>query len=339
MERSLGQCRGRDDHTGLPRVKRTQFLLRLSIVLVAACGNDTQVLYAQAPFGAANSNAADIINPCTDLSIHPAIKDAFRLVCLRKDVPDANPTAQKAIVIGFLGGFVKPNDVKHPEVLFANYLRRRYGPNLRAAVFGNHELEKALHLIRTGTDKDKVNAPASTEQQRVKIILYGHSWGASQVLEFARELERREIPIALTIQIDSVRKITQDDRTVPANVAKAVNFYQRKGLTPGQPLIIPANAERTKILGNFHMTYDNSQVRCDNYRWLSRVVNKPHHEIENDPHIWDQIVTLIDSELSSTVSLEAAVPPAWTFHTYTSHTHRTQESTIRSFMRQPTTPR
>ena len=35
-------------------------------------------------------------------------------------------------------------------------------------------------------------------------------------------------------------------------------------------------------------------------RSISRgsVLNKPHHQIENDPRIWEHIAKLIDSELS-----------------------------------------
>jgi pimeloyl-ACP methyl ester carboxylesterase len=149
-------------------------------------------------------------------------------------------------------------------------------------------------------DTNKNGFLTATEKEQAKIILFGHSWGASQTLTIARELQRRGIPVSLTIQIDSVKKFGQDDRTVPANVAKAVNFYQTKGLTRGQPLIVAADTRRTKILGNFHMKYKDHQVNCDNYRWLSRVLNKPHHQIENDPQVWDQIASFIDSELLRT---------------------------------------
>ena len=305
MRRCLSQLPGRHEHTALPRVNGTQFLLRGVVLLALACAGETRTLHAQASF-TSDSNAAAITDPCTDPSTPFAIKDAFRLVCSREGMSVTNRTTQKAIVIGFLGGFVKRNDVNHPEVLFANYLRSRYGPIVRATIFGNHEAKKALELIRAVTDKERNGSVGSTEKGTVKIILYGHSWGASQVLEFARELEQQEVPVALTIQIDSVRKIGQNDGTVPANVARAINFFQRKGLTPGRPLIVPANTERTKILGNFHMTYRDQRVRCDNYRWLSRLLNKPHHQIENDPRVWAQIATLIDSELSSTDGVEAA---------------------------------
>jgi pimeloyl-ACP methyl ester carboxylesterase len=240
-----------------------------------------------------------IADPCQDPSTPSALREALRLVCSREV---ANRGIRKAIILGFVGGFVRRDDVKHPEVAFATYLRSRYGSAVHVEIFGNHEGREALEDTIRGLDTDGGGFLTAAEKEQVKIILYGHSWGASQTLTFARELQRRGIPVALTIQIDSVRKFGQDDRTVPANVAKAVNFYERKGLTPGQPLIVPADAARTKILGNFHMKYKDHQVKCDNYPWLPRVLNKPHHQIENDPQIWDQIASLIDSELLRTDS-------------------------------------
>jgi hypothetical protein len=239
--------------------------------------------------------------PCEMPSTPSALRETLRLVCSKERVEDANHRVRKAIILGFVGGFVKRDDVKHPEVLFAAYLQSRYGPAVHVEIFGNHESKEAVEEIVRRLDADEDGFLTSAEKEPVRIILYGHSWGASQVLAFARELQRQsEIPVALTIQIDSVKKFRQDDRTVPANVAKAVNFYQRKGFTPGQPLIVPADAARTKILGNFQMKYEEHEVNIDNYRWLSRVFNKPHHQIENDPHIWDRIVSLIDSELLRT---------------------------------------
>ena|SRR6266576_1256765 len=244
--------------------------------------------------------AGSSTDPCQDPLTPSALKEALRLVCSRERIEPAKRDIRKALILGFVGGFVKRDDVKHPEVLFATYLQSRYGSAVHAEVFGNHEGKKALEdtILRLDTDKDGFLTAAEKEQ--VKIILFGHSWGASETLTFARELRRRGIPVSLSIQIDSVKKFGQDDRTVPANVAKAVNFYQRKGLTRGQPLIVAADVGRTKILGNFYMKYEDHQINCDNYRWLSRVFNKPHHQIENDPQVWDQIVSFIDSELLRT---------------------------------------
>ena len=250
-------------------------------------------------------------DPCQDPSIPPALKEALRLVCSRPHIEVAHRGVQKAIVLGFVGGFVKRDDAKHPEVLFATYLQRRYGSAVHVTVFGNHEGTKATEDTALRLDSNNDGVLTMAEKEQVKIILYGHSWGASQALSVARELQWHGIPVALTIQIDSVKKFGQDDHTVPANVAKAVNFYQRKGLTPGQPRIVPADAARTRILGNFQMKYESNQVRCDNYRWFSRVFNKPHHQIENDPKVWDRIASLIDSELLSTeAQTQVALFPA-----------------------------
>jgi len=249
--------------------------------------------------------------PCQDPSTPPALRETLRLVCSRERVDAANGSFLRAIILGFVGGFVKHDDLKHPEVLFGMYLHKRYGSAVHVEIFGNHETKKAVEETIRRLDADKSGVRMPVETYPVKIILYGHSWGASQVLAVARELQRRrEIPVALTIQIDSVKKFRQDDRTVPANVAKAINFYQRKGLTPGQPLIVPADAARTTILGNFLMQYEDHQVNCDNYKWLSRVFNKAHHQIENDPYVWDQIVSLIDSELLRTDPERQGMSPA-----------------------------
>jgi hypothetical protein len=54
------------------------------------------------------------------------------------------------------------------------------------------------------------------------------------------------------------------------------------------------------------MTYEDRSVNCDNYPWYARTFNKPHHEIENDPRVWDQAASLIDSQMSSAGSTTQA---------------------------------
>lgn len=57
------------------------------------------------------------------------------------------------------------------------------------------------------------------------------------------------------------------------------------------------------------MTYQGRRINCDNYPWIARHLNKPHHEIENDPLAWEQIASLIDNEL---VKSNAAVGASFT---------------------------
>jgi hypothetical protein len=58
------------------------------------------------------------------------------------------------------------------------------------------------------------------------------------------------------------------------------------------------------------MTDEDRRISCDNYPWLVRVFNKPHHEIENDPRVWDEIAALIDFELTSTRPTTQASSPS-----------------------------
>ena len=61
------------------------------------------------------------------------------------------------------------------------------------------------------------------------LVLVGHSQGANNVIEMARALEAYKIQVDLLVTLDPVM---QDP--VPANVARAINFYQTPGW--GAPL-------------------------------------------------------------------------------------------------------
>ncbi len=219
------------------------------------------------------------------------------------------PTPRNVIIIGFVGGFVSRDDTKHPEVQFAAYLRDRY-PTIHAEVFGNHHGGKALHQVVRLLDTDHDGVLSSIEKERATIIIYGHSWGATETVEFARELDQLGIPVALTIQIDTIAKPGHKASAVPSNVASAINFYQSEGPLHGAPEIVAANPARTKIMGNIHMTYEDRPINCDNYSWYSRTLNKPHHKIENDFRVWDELSSLINSDLPGTPSIVQAPSPS-----------------------------
>ena len=105
----------------------------------------------------------------------------------------------------------------------------------------------------------------------------------------------------LTIQIDSVSKLGEDDRIIPANVAQAVNFFQPDGRLHGRPKIVAADPSRTRILGNNRFDYKASPVNCyGKYPWWDRYLSKAHTEIECDPKVWNQVESLVRSKLSLT---------------------------------------
>ncbi len=140
------------------------------------------------------------------------------------------------------------------------------------------------------------------------------STGTAGVLQrlvaFARELGEIEIPVALTVQIDMIAKPGHKESAVSPNVASAINFYQTKGPLHGAPEIVAVDAARTKIIGNIQMTYEDRPINCDNYSWYSRTLNKPHHKIENDFRVWDEVASLINSDLPDTPSIAPAPSPS-----------------------------
>jgi hypothetical protein len=115
----------------------------------------------------------------------------------------------------------------------------------------------------------------------------------------ARMLQKDGVPVLLTIQVDSVSKPGSDDRSIPANVAQAVNFYQLDGLLHGQRQIVAADPSHTRILGNFQFDYKSNPVNTHGYPWYARIFMKPHIEIESDPIVWNRVESLIRSEIAT----------------------------------------
>ena len=209
----------------------------------------------------------------------------------------ATTAAPPAIVIGFVGGFVKHDNRAHSTVQVVEHLRNEH-PGVYVQAFENRHREKAHKEILQRLDLNHDGALSTEEKRKARIILFGHSWGASAGVSLARKLEKEGIPVLLTIQVDSVSKIGQDDAVIPANVGQAVNFYQPDGIVHGQSQIRAADPDRTEIVGNFRYDYKANPVHCEGYPWFDRVVVKTHTEIECDPKVWNQVEALIYSKLS-----------------------------------------
>jgi hypothetical protein len=213
-------------------------------------------------------------------------------------------SAEPVIVIGFVGGFVRHDDRVHTEVQLIERLREGYASSVYLQMFENHRGKEAHQAVLRRLHANSDGALSQEERQNARIIIFGHSWGASETIELARQLEKDGIPVILTIQVDSVSKRGENDAVIPANVLQAVNFYQLDGLLHGQPQIRAANPARTRILGNFRSGYKTKPFSCGQYPWWDRLIMKPHIQIECDPAVWNQVESLIRSNLS----LEARLP-------------------------------
>jgi hypothetical protein len=210
------------------------------------------------------------------------------------------------IVMGFVGGFVRHDDIVHSEVQLAARLRKAYPLGVDVETFESYRGDSAGMRIHTLLDTNHDGTLTPAEKQNARIILYGHSWGASEAITVARELEKDGIPVLLTVQVDSISKMRQNDEVIPANVAQAVNFYQPDGFVHGQSAIRAADPTRTKIIGNFRFDYKTSPYTCNEYPWYDWVFVKAHTQIECDPNVWKQAEDLIRADLPLAVSSESA---------------------------------
>lgn len=234
--------------------------------------------------------------PALALSLFLA-PQGFGQAALAKAAAPTSRMRSPAIVIGFVGGFVKHDDPSYGTVRLAERLRGEYPSGVVVRVFENHNEESAhrevLHLL----NEDRNGTVPVAEKQGARIIIFGHSWGGTETVTLARQLAKEGIPVLLTIQVDSVPKLGEEDGVIPANVAQAANFYQPDGIIHGRSSIRAANPTKTEILGNFRFDYKSKPVSCEQYPWHDRVFMKTHMEIDNDPSVWDKVESLIRSKL------------------------------------------
>jgi alpha-beta hydrolase superfamily lysophospholipase len=121
------------------------------------------------------------------------------------------------------------------------------------------------------------------------IVLVGHSQGANNVIDIARSLASKNVPVDLLVTLAPFLQYP-----VPSNVARAVNYYQSPGW--GAPL---------KGDTGFHGTIANNDVAGD---WTITHIN-----IDKSSRVQSDILHEIDVLTQAKAAEEAAaarIPPA-----------------------------
>jgi hypothetical protein len=228
----------------------------------------------------------------------PVVAQRLLAAVPASEAADSAPSrVPSTIVIGFMGGRIKRDEPNRNEVQLAAKLREEYSHVAYVDTYENARWKDARQKILALLGADKDGKLSAEEKQRARIILFGHSWGASAAVTLARDLGNLGIPVLLTVQVDSVQKMGQKDDVIPPNVAEAINYFQPDGLLHGRKLIRAEDPNKTKILGNDQMDYKHATLSCKGYPWHQRVFAKEHMYIECDPGLWAQIESLIRSKL------------------------------------------
>jgi Lipase (class 3) len=226
--------------------------------------------------------------------------------------PEGSPwgrpdSSRSNIVIGFVGGFVRHDNARHGSVQFAQRMQSTAAKDTYVQVFENRHRREAHQTIMRLLDANRDGTLSREEKQSARIVLFGHSWGAAAAVLLARELQRDNIPVLLTVQVDSVAKLWQNDGVIPANVVEAVNFFQPHGLIHGRPRITAADPARTQILGNYQVDYRKAPVACAGGSWFDHITPS-HAQCECDAQLWSQIETLVRKRLAPLTTTAAANP-------------------------------
>ena len=216
-------------------------------------------------------------------------------------IPEVATPVVRTIIVGFVGGVVSHTNIVHSEVQLAAKLRTEYPIGIEVETFESYHGQRAFKSVTTFLDTNHDGYLSKEEKLAARVIIYGHSWGGSEAIALSRELGRVGIPVRLTIQVDSISKMHQDDSLIPDNVLKAVNFYQPNGYLRGESSIHAADDSSTNIIGNYRMDYRDAKYNCSEYPWWDHFFVKAHTQIECDPKVWNEVETLIREDLGSPV--------------------------------------
>ncbi len=197
----------------------------------------------------------------------------------------------ETLVIGFVGGREDWNSEKEGVRRLALERRSLDLNGVYIETVENKRRHLALELVEAAFDRDRNRTLDSVELDSVRLILYGQSFGGAAVVKLSRELQAKNIPVLLTVQIDSVGR---NDAVIPPNVQNAANLFQKNGrIIHGEPEITAEDPSKTKILGNFEFDYSNKKIDLSGVPWWKKLFRTDHTKMNRDPEVWGKVEKLI----------------------------------------------
>ena len=201
----------------------------------------------------------------------------------------------QTLIIGFLGGRQRWDDDSRGVRQLAVKLDEMSLPDVEIETFQNRRRDLAMEFIHKALDRNEDNYVDSQERAAARLILYGQSLGGSAVVKLSKDLEKHDIPVLLTVQIDSVGF---SDHLIPVNVLKAANLFQNDDwIFSGEEKILALDPEATSIIANIQFDYSEKEVDMSEQPWQRRLFSTPHSMMDADPEVWALVEKLILAEL------------------------------------------
>jgi len=197
----------------------------------------------------------------------------------------------QVLIIGFMGGRESWNNERRGVRKLALKLREMNLPGVYVETIENKKRRLAIELITKAFDRDRDDRLEEAEKGSVRLIVYGQSFGGAAVVKLARQLQKMDVPVLLTVQVDSVGR---GDKVIPANVARSANLFQRDGFfIKGEREIRPEDPSKTKIIGNFKFDYSKKEIDLSEVSWLKRLFQTAHTKMDHDPEVWTLVEKMI----------------------------------------------
>jgi hypothetical protein len=201
----------------------------------------------------------------------------------------------QTLIIGFLGGRQLWDDDSRGVRQLAVKLDEMNLEKAEIETFQNRRRDLAMEFIHKALDRNEDDILDSQERASARLILYGQSLGGSAVVKLSEALEKIDIPVLLTVQVDSVGF---SDHLIPSNVSKAVNIYQSNDwIFSGEDEIMAIDPEATSIVANIEFDYSDKEVDMTAQPWQRRLFSTPHSMMDADPEVWALVEELILDEL------------------------------------------
>lgn len=269
------------------------------------------VLALLAPASHAYADDKSIVSPWVALQQ----QSRAALAALSREPGHGPGAAQtpRTIVVGFTGGREGADSRVSGVVRLRRHIESSVSGDERvvALTYNNRDWSKAAADVLERLDADETSASTASESGRPLIIVFGHSWGGGAITRFARQLQSRDVEIALAVYVDA---FALRNPRVPGNVRFAVNLYQRSGIFRGLPLrgksqLVLENPASTTLLANLRIRPQTDRYFGWHWNLVQPLLYRHHHRMGHDVRLRDYLLTLVEASTSDNEDRELMAAP------------------------------